>query len=72
MPDKKSKNRGKPKRKFPKGSQREGFVQISPAINITMHDLGGMGISDKIAKEALDAVTEVAVQYGYVINYART
>lgn len=71
MLDKKSKGKGKSKRRFPKGSQRKGYEAASPAVCLVMHDLGGMGINDKIAQEALDAVTEVAVKYGYVINYAR-
>lgn len=65
---KKSRPKG---RKFPKGSQRKGYVQASPAVCTVVHDLGGMGISDKIAQEVVDAVTEVAVKYGYVVNYAR-
>jgi len=66
----KTKPKGKPRR-FPKGSQRKGYVQASPAICMVVHDLGGMPVNDKIAKEILDAVTEKAVKYGYVVNYAR-
>jgi hypothetical protein len=70
--EKKSKAKSKSKgRKFPKGSQRKGYVQASPAICLVVHDLGGMGISDKIANEILEVVTERAIKYGYVVNYTR-
>lgn len=72
--EKKSKGKGRPKnkqRKFPKGSQRKGYHAESNAICMVMHDLGGMPVNDRIAQEALDAVTDVAVKYGYVVNYTR-
>ena len=53
-------------------AKRKGFIQKSPAICVVVHDLGGMAIPDKVANEILDAVTEKAVKYGYVINYTRT
>lgn len=68
----KSKKRSKSRKpKFPKGSQRKGYHAESNAICIVVHDLGGMPVNDRIANECLDAVTEVAVKYGYVVNYAR-
>ena len=65
------KKRNKGRSKSFRDSQRKGYTRTSPAICMVMHSLGGYGISDKIAQEALDAVTEVAVKYGYVINFAR-
>lgn len=63
--------RSKGKRKFPKGTQRKGYHAESNAICIVVHDLGGMPVNDRIANEILDAVTEKAVEYGYVVNYTR-
>lgn len=67
--DKKSKSKGK--RKFPKGSKRQGYTATSPAICLVVHDLGGLPVGDKVANEILDTVTEKAVKYGYVVNYTR-
>ena len=64
--DKKSKGR-----RFPKGSKRKGYTAASPAICMVVHDLGGLPVGDKVANEILDAVTEKAVKYGYVVNYTR-
>lgn len=59
------------KRKFPKGSQRKGYIGASPAVCLVVHDLGGIPMNDKIANEILDVVTEKAVQYGFVVNFTR-
>lgn len=67
----KSKGKPKGKKKFPKGTQRKGYSNATNAICMVVHDLGGMPVNDKIANEILDAVTEKAVKYGYVVNYAR-
>lgn len=66
--DKKTK---RPKKKFPKGSKRQGYTAASPAVCVVVHDLGGMPINDKIAEEIADVVTEKAVKYGYVVNWTR-
>ncbi len=61
----------KHKKRFPKGSKRQGYTSKSPAVCVVVHDLGGLPVSDKIADEILDVVTEKAVKYGYVVNYTR-
>lgn len=58
-------------RKFPKGSKTYGYTAASPAVCIVVHDLGGLPVNDKIAEEISDAVTELAVKYGYVVNWTR-
>lgn len=58
-------------KKFPKGTKRQGYSKASPAICIVVHDLGGMPINDKIGNEISDAVQEIAVKYGFVINWTR-
>lgn len=58
-------------RKFPKGSKTYGYTAASPAVCIVVHDVGGMPVNDKIAEEISDAVTALAVKYGYVVNWTR-
>lgn len=53
----------------PKGARRKGYTQKSPAVCMVVHDLGGRPVSDKVVGELLDSVTEIAVKYGYVINF---
>lgn len=57
------------KNRPPKGARRKGYTNTSPAVCMVVHDLGGRPVSDKVVKELLDSVTDIATKYGYVINH---
>lgn len=54
-----------------KKNRRPGYTDKSPAMCVVVHDLGGRPVSDRVSAEILNAVTELAVKYGYVVNYTR-
>lgn len=71
--EKKVKKGKKPSKnkKFPKGSKTYGYTAASNAVCVVVYDYRGIPVNDKIAEEIADAVTELAVKYGYVVNWTR-
>lgn len=51
---------------------RQGYIPKSPAVCITLYDLHGKPISDKIANEILELVNERSLSHGLMISYTRT
>lgn len=57
-------------RKRKKG--RQGYIPRSPAICITVYDLHGKPISDRVADDILNIVNEKSLAEGLMISFTRT
>lgn len=61
-----AKPKGKPRRR------NEGYIHKSPAVCVVVHDPSGKTMADSTAVEVLNAVTNIALKHGYLINFTRT
>lgn len=52
--------------------RQHGYVAKSPAICVVVHDPSGKPLDEGVANEILNAVNEISLPNGYLLNFTRT